>query len=175
MGNNNTNTKENNPAVPNNNNPNAANPTTVIKVDGKDIPKESVPQVNPQDKPVVPTPGAEIKGNINVQDFIKNTTTETKTLDSEQEARIAKAKLLTDAINSRFYFENVQYVNSETGDRIGSKIRYTKDPNGKTIYDYMNDPEVTAHVGFKLMDEEDQQDGSIVNKQISIYWVNPVY
>lgn len=123
----------------------------------------------------VPQPGADIKGNVNVADFIKKTTTETSNLDSEQEARVKKAKLLSDAVNSRFYFENVQYVNSETGEKIGSKIRYTKDPNGKTIYDYMNDPEVTAHVGFKLMDEEDQQDGGIVNRQISIYWVNPVF
>lgn len=123
----------------------------------------------------VPQPGADIKGNVNVADFIKKTTTETSNLDADQEARIKKAKLLSDAINSRFYFENVQYVNSETGEKIGSKIRYTKDSNKKTIYDYMNDPEVTAHVGFKLMDEEDQQDGGIVNKQISIYWVNPVF
>lgn len=123
----------------------------------------------------VPQPGADIKGNVNVADFIKKTTTETSNLDADQEARIKKAKLLSDAVNSRFYFENVQYVNSETGEKIGSKIRYTKDPNGKTIYDYMNDPEVTAHVGFKLMDEDDKQDGGIVSRQISIYWVNPVF
>lgn len=117
----------------------------------------------------------EIPADINTDELITNAQTEIKSGDAEQEARVKKAELLTQAINSRYYFENVRYENSETGEPVGgTRIRYTQDPYKKTIYDYMNDEVVNQHIGFKVS-EDDPKDGSIVDKQITIYWKNPAF
>jgi hypothetical protein len=114
-------------------------------------------------------------GDINTDELINNAQTEISAGDAEANARAEKAKLLTQAINSRYYFENINFANAETGEQIGgSRIRYVADPFGKTIYDYLNDETVNQHIGFKVPDD-DPKDGSIVNKQITIYWKNPTF
>lgn len=112
---------------------------------------------------------------INTDELISSAQTEIKSGDEEQEARKKKAELLTKAINSRHYFEDINFANAETGEQVGgSRIRYVKDPYGKTVYDYMADETVNQHLGFKI-DENDPKDGSIVDKQISIFWKNPAF
>ena len=114
------------------------------------------------------------QGDINIDQLISESTKEIKTGDEAQETRKKKQELLMQAINSRMYIENIIFKNTETDEQVGTKMRYVKDPYGKTVYDYANDPEITAHLGFKIPDE-DPKDGSPINKQITIYWVNPVF
>jgi len=114
-------------------------------------------------------------GDINTDAIIEGAETEITSGNTEEEERAKKAELLTQAITSRYYFENINFQNSETGEQVGgSRIRYIADPYGKTIYDYMNNEAVNQHIGFKVPDD-DPQDGSIVNRQITIYWKNPAF
>lgn len=118
--------------------------------------------------------GTDNTGGLDIDKLISESTKEIKTGDEVQEARKKKQQLLMRAINSRMYIENIVFKNTETDEQVGTKMRYVQDPYGKTIYDYMNDPEITAHLGFKVP-EGDNKDGSVIEKQISIYWVNPVF
>lgn len=111
---------------------------------------------------------------LDIDKLISESTKEIKTGDEVQDARKKKQELLMRAINSRMYIENIVFKNTETDEQVGTKMRYVKDPYGQTIYDYMNDPEITAHLGFKVP-EGDKKDGSVIEKQISVYWVNPVF
>jgi hypothetical protein len=122
-------------------------------------------------------PKPEVKkqdGDLDIDKLITESTKEIKTGNEAQSARKKKKELLDKALNSRMYIEPITFKNVETDEFVGSKMRYTKDKDGKTIYDYMQDPEVTAHIKFKVP-EGDPRDGSPVTKQISISWVNPVY
>jgi len=94
-----------------------------------------------------------------------------QTVDQKKAARIKKAELLTKAINSKHNFETVQYVDDETKEFIGSRIRYLPDADNKTVYDYADDPEVSAHLEFKI-DEKDPRNGEPVDQQVSIAWIN---
>lgn len=114
------------------------------------------------------------QGDINIDQLISESTKEIKSGDEAQEARKKKQELLMRAINSRMYIENIIFKNTETDEQVGTKMRYVKDPYGKTVYDYANDEEITAHLGFKIPDE-DPQDGSPIERQITIYWTNPVF
>lgn len=111
---------------------------------------------------------------MDIDKLISESTKEIKTIDTAQDERKKKQERLMTALSALNYMETVVYKNEETNEEIGTKFRYTKDPHGKTIYEYINDPEISDHIGFKL-DENDQQDGSFIEKQISIYWINPVF
>lgn len=121
-----------------------------------------------------------VEGDVSIEGLIKGTQEEIKEGEQATLSRVEKSQLLTRAINSRHYFENLNYINTETGEQpvemegSGNRIRYGKDPKGKSIYDYMNDPEVTKHIGFKVP-EDDPKDGSIVTKQITVFWTNPEF
>ena len=53
-------------------------------------------------------------------------------------------------------------------------MQYVKDEDGKTIYDYINDPLVKEHITF-VVPEDDPQDGTPVNKQITFFWNKPTF
>ena len=146
------------------------------------IPKPGEPTNPPAPQPQNSTqPAAGGSGTVATTDtgldidkLISESTQEIKTADEAQNARVEKQKMLMTALNSKNYMETIIYKNEETDEEIGRKLRYVPDPFGKTIYDYMNDPEVTAHIGFKVP-EGDPQDGSYIDEQISVYWINPVF
>lgn len=112
--------------------------------------------------------------SLDIDKLITESTGEIKAADTAQTERQKKQELLMRAINSRMYMENITYKNVESDEFVGTKMRYYEDPYGKSVYDYMNDPEVTAHIGFKVP-KEDPKDGTPVNEQITIYWINPVF
>lgn len=118
--------------------------------------------------------GSGTNTGLDIDKLISESTEEIKTADEAQNARVEKQKTLMTALNALNYKETIIYRNEETGEEIGTKFRYTVDPFGKTIYDYMNDEEITGHIGF-VIDESDPQDGSFIEKPISIYWINPVF
>ena len=199
MGNNNTN---NNPATPDGqptqSTNGAPNRTTVVKDqrtgnlpnqppggNTNAIPKPGEPTNPPAPQPqnsTQPAAGTVPQGSgtvstdtgLDIDRLISESTQEIKAGDDAQKARVEKQKMLMTALNSKNYMETIIYKNEETDEEIGRNLRYVPDPYGKTIYDYMNDPEVTAHIGFKV-DENDPQDGSFIEKQISVYWINPVF
>jgi hypothetical protein len=110
--------------------------------------------------------------DVNIDEFIASGTGEIKTGEEKESERQRVTKFLTKAIESRFKFERIIFNNSETGEFVGTKMQYVKDEDGKTIYDYINDPEVNKYIQF-VVSEDDPQDGSPVNKQISFFWVKP--
>lgn len=130
-------------------------------------------EINPNAPQALPVEGGQQPG-LGIEELITKSTKEIKSADEAQNERVKKQERLMTALNSRMYMEEVIYKNEETQEELGRKLRYTKDPSGKTIYDYMNDPEVQDHLGFKI-DENDPQDGSFIEKQISVYWINPVF
>lgn len=111
---------------------------------------------------------------FDIEKAISESTKEIKSADDSQLQRVEKQKRLMAAVNSRRNMESVIFINNETQKEVGRKLRYLPDASGKTIYDYMNDPEVQEHIGFKVADS-DPRDGSFIEKQISIYWINPVF
>ena len=112
--------------------------------------------------------------DVDIDKMISTSEQEVKTIDADQQARIDKQKRLMDAINSRAYFERLIYNNIETGQVIGTKLKYTKDPYGKTVYDYMNDPEISEHIEFTAA-EGDPMDGSPVDRQVTFFWKKPTF
>lgn len=112
--------------------------------------------------------------DVDVDKMIASGEQETKELDAEIQARKDKMELLQRAINSRNNFERLIYNNVETGEFIGTKLKYIEDSDGKTVYDYMNDPEVSEHLEF-VAAEGDAQDGSPVDRQVTFYWKKPTF
>jgi hypothetical protein len=150
------------------------NKTKVVKIEGNTIP--SPQQLN---KAVVQPPAAPAQqqkdpNDVNIDEFIASGTGEIKTGEEKESERQRKTKFLTKAIESRFKFERIIFNNSETGEFVGTKMQYVKDEDGKTIYDYVNDPEVNEHIQF-VVPEDDPQDGSPVNKQITFFWTKPTF
>lgn len=152
--------------------------TKVVQVQGNTIPNQQVGQQ--QGKVVAPAPGSgqvapqNNPDNIDIGKFIAENVAEVRTGEEKETEKKKKMEYLTKAINSRFNFERIVFNNSETGEFIGSKMQYVKDGDGKTIYDYINDPVVTEHIQF-VVPEDDPQDGSPVNKQISFFWTKPTF
>ena len=157
--------------------------TKVVQVQGNTIPNQ-VGQ--PQGKVVAPAPGsgqvpqpnqppvATDPDNIDINQFIADNVAEVRTGEEKENEKKKKMEYLTKAINSRFNFERIIFNNSETGEFIGTKMQYVKDGDGKTIYDYINDPVVTEHIQF-VVSEDDPQDGSPVDKQITFFWTKPTF
>jgi hypothetical protein len=112
--------------------------------------------------------------DIDIDKFISESTAEIKTGQERETERAKKTKYLTKALESRNNYERIIFSNSETGELIGKKIAYTKDDDGKSVYDYMNDPIVQEHIEF-LVPEDDPQDGSPVLGPVSFYWKKPTF
>ena len=155
--------------------------TKVVQVQGNTIPNQL-----PQGKVVAPAPGSgqvvapnqqqqqQDPDNIDIGKFIAENVAEVRTGEEKETEKKKKMEYLTKAINSRFNFERIIFNNSETGEFVGSKMQYVKDSDGKTIYDYINDPVVTEHIQF-VVSEDDPQDGSPVDKQITFFWTKPTF
>lgn len=144
-----------------------------VNTEGQNVPQESI-NLDQVDIQNVQGVKLDNKGSVNVGSLLKGTQSGIKTADEKITSRKEKADLLTKAINSQYNFETIQYINDETGEVIGTKIRYLPDTDEKTIYDYMEDEDISAHLGFKVP-EGDNKDGQPVDSQISVYWVNPVF
>lgn len=155
--------------------------TKVVQVQGNTIPNQQVGQQPQQGKVVAPAPGSgqvappqNNPDNIDIGKFIADNVAEVRTGEEKETEKQKKMEYLTKAINSRFNFERIVFNNSETGEFVGSKMQYVKDTDGKTIYDYINDPVVTEHIQF-VVPEDDPQDGSPVTKQITFFWTKPTF
>jgi hypothetical protein len=155
--------------------------TKVVQVQGNTIPNQLGQQ--PQGKVVAPTPGSgqvapnqqqQDPDNIDIGKFIADNVSEVRTGEEKESEKKKKMEYLTKAINSRFNFERIIFNNSETGEFTGTKMQYVKDGDGKTIYDYINDPVVTEHIEF-IVPDNDPQDGSPVEKQITFFWTKPTF
>ena len=146
--------------------------TKVVQVQGNTIPNQQ-----PLGKVVAPGSGQVAQNNpdnIDIGKFIADNVAEVRTGEEKENEKKKKMEYLTKAINSRFNFERIIFNNSETGEFIGTKMQYVKDGDGKTIYDYINDPVVTEHIQF-VVSEDDPQDGSPVDKQITFFWTKPTF
>lgn len=112
--------------------------------------------------------------NIDLEKFISDSTTEIKKGDEKESEKKKKMELLTKAIESKTNMEPLVFNNAETEEFIGTKLRYVKDEDGKTVYDYMNDPVVSEHIEW-VVPEEDPRDGSPVEQQVSFFWKKPTF
>jgi hypothetical protein len=164
------------------------NKTKVVKVDGNTIPNASgtvqqTPPPQPVQQPAAATSHlvtdlksqqADNPDDIDLEKFISESSGEVKTSEEKESEKQRKMKILTKAIDSRNNFERIIFNNAETDEFIGTKIQYSKDTDGKTIYEYMNDPEVQEHLEF-VVPEGDPQDGSPVNQQVTFFWKKPTF
>jgi hypothetical protein len=111
--------------------------------------------------------------NINVQDFINQTSTEIGNVEAAKKARREKAKLLNRISKSLNKVSNNQKRNVMTNEVIAEYIEYLPDDQGKTIYDYMKDPEVARHIEFVF--PNGKQEGDILEQPITFYWKDPIF
>ena len=112
--------------------------------------------------------------NIDIDKFIADSSTEVKVFDEKEKARKEKTEYLNRILELRNNFRTIVFNNAETQEFVGTKIQYQADEDGKTIYDYINDPIVSEHIQF-VVPEADPQDGSPVDQQISFFWKKPTY
>lgn len=141
---------------------------------------EGVAKVNPAIDAAVKPPTATVgtavpnNDNIDIDKMIASGIAETQTLDADIQARKDKTEYLSKALEARTNFEQIPYHNVETGEIIGTRIRYLPDTDGKTIYDYMNEEAVKEHIVF-VAAEGDPTDGSPVDRQVTYFWAKPTY
>ncbi len=112
--------------------------------------------------------------NIDIDKFIADSTTEVKVFDEKTKARKERSEYLNRVLELRNNFRSIVFNNAETGEFVGTKIQYQADEEGKTIYDYINDPVVEEHIQF-VVPEADPRDGSPVDSQISFFWKKPTF
>lgn len=115
--------------------------------------------------------------DIDIEGIINASEKETAEIDKDKKARKERMEYLTkaiDALRGPKAFERLLFNNVETGEMVGTKIRYIKDNDGKTAYDYMNDPIIQEHLEF-VVPEDDPRDGSPVERQISYFWKKPTF
>jgi hypothetical protein len=112
--------------------------------------------------------------DIDIEKMISTSEGEVKSLDQETKKRQEITDKLQTALAARGRFERLLFNNIETGEMVGTKLRYLKDNDGKTIYDYMNDPVVQEHIEF-IAAEGDPMDGSPVDRQVTFYWKKPTF
>ena len=125
------------------------------------------------------TPSGTVPSNddIDIEGMINAGEKETAEIDKDKKARQERMEYLTKAIHAirgPKAFERLIFNNVETGEMVGTKIRYIKDNDGKTAYDYMNDPIIQEHLEF-VVPEDDPKDGSPVDRQISYFWKKPTF
>jgi hypothetical protein len=111
--------------------------------------------------------------NINVQDFINQTSTEIGNTEAAKKARNEKKMLLNRAAKSLNKVANNRKLNVTTNEVIAEYIEYLPDDKGKSVYDYMKDPEVARHIEFVF--PEGKQEGDVLEQPISFYWKDPVF
>lgn len=164
------------------NNSGATGATTIVNTNSKATPPQPGQQIDntvgtpgvtagnkqEQNKPQSTNPGLDINA------FVEQSTGAVKSADSKKQAKLERQALLTKVINSLTNIEKITYVDEETDEVKGSKIQYRPDGEGKTIYDYMQDETVQEHLGF-VVPEEDNQDGGLIDKQITFYWKKPTF
>jgi len=133
------------------------------------------PNNNPpsQQSPQAP-PQSQNPDNIDIDKFIADSSTEVKVFDEKEKARKEKTEYLNRILELRNNFRTIVFNNAETQEFVGTKIQYQADEDGKTIYDYINDPIVSEHIQF-VVPEADPQDGSPVDQQISFFWKKPTF
>jgi len=129
--------------------------------------------VNPNLNAPTQTQGQD-PNNIDIDKFISDSTTEVKVFDEKTKARKERSEYLNRVLELRNNFRTIVFNNAETGEFVGTKIQYQPDEEGKTIYDYINDPVVDEHIQF-VVPEADPQDGSPVDSQISFFWKKPTF
>lgn len=127
------------------------------------------PEVKQLDDNVVKT-----EKGFDAKAFIKGSESNiSKAVEKESEKQRIH-KLLTAAFESMTNFDRTNYFDEERQELIGTKIRYLPDKDGKTVYDYAADPDVASRLVI-VIDEDDPQDGSEIERQVSHYWINPLY
>lgn len=161
-------------------NPNVAPTTTSVNPTPGPAPQQQQEEVKTntaaQGSPNVqqPSPEKQDPSNIDIEKFIEGSDKELKVVDDKQQARIDKKLLLEQALDSRFHYDKIKYNNTETDEYLGTRIQYKPDKNGKSIYDYMNDPVVKEHIEF-IPAEGDLLDGSPVERAFTFYWIKPTF
>jgi len=135
--------------------------------------------VTPPSSSSTTTPSGTVPSNddIDIEGMINAGEKETAEIDKDKKARQERMEYLTKAIHAirgPKAFERLIFNNVETGEMVGTKIRYIKDSDGKTAYDYMNDPIIQEHLEFVVPDD-DPKDGSPVDRQISYFWKKPTF
>jgi hypothetical protein len=119
--------------------------------------------------PAPPTGGQ----NINVQDFINQTSTEIGNTEAAKKARDEKKALLNRAAKSLNKVATNRKINVTTNEVIAEYIEYIPDNQGKSVYDYMKDPEVSRHIEFVF--PNGKQEGDVLEEPITIYWKDPIF
>jgi hypothetical protein len=107
-------------------------------------------------------PQSQDPNNIDIDKFIADSSTEVKVFDEKEKARKEKTEYLNRILELGNKFRTIIFNNAETQEFVGTKIQYQADEDGKTIYDYINDPVVAEHIQF-VVPEADPQDGSPVD------------
>ena len=136
------------------------------------------PQVKEVGDGVIKAPPEAVKAKaqdgFDAKAFIKGSESSLNKATEQETEKQRIHKLLTAAFESMSNFDRSSYFNEETQEVIGTKIRYLPDAEGKTVYDYAADPDVASRLVI-VIDENDPQDGSEIDKQVSHYWINPIY
>ncbi len=121
-----------------------------------------------------PPPQSQDPNNVDIDKFIADSATEIKVFDEKEQARKEKTEYLNRILELRNKFRTIIFNNAETQEFVGTKIQYEQDEDGKTIYDYIDDPVVSEHIQF-VVPEADPRDGSPVDQQISFFWKKPTF
>lgn len=111
--------------------------------------------------------------NINVDDFINDAEMEIGDVQAAKKARREKGVLLNKAVKSLNKVNNVQKKNVITGEIIAEYIEYGKDNDGKSVYDYMDDPFVNQHIAFVF--PAGKKRGDKLKDPLTFYWKDATY
>lgn len=166
---------------------NTSNPSPTIKVGASQeggLENAGTPGVTggnkqEQNKPASTNPGdlgnAQNSNGLDINQFVQSSTGAIKSADEKTQAKKERQTYLNKVFNALNNIETIVYTDEETDEVLGSKIRYRQDSEGKTIYDYMQDEIVQEHLGFVIPEGDGQENGGLIEKQISFYWKKPTY
>ena len=112
--------------------------------------------------------------NVNVDQFVNQTNTEIGNEKAALDAKNAKKELIRKALNSLNKFSNNVVKNVETNEIIGEYLEYLPDNDGKTVYDYMKDPEVSKHLQYVFPKDQKEGDNKLT-APITPVWIDPYY
>lgn len=111
--------------------------------------------------------------NINVTDFVNETNEaigdEEKAINARKAHSLKRAKL-SRALQRT---SNVERKNVTTNEVIGEYIEYLPDNEGKTVFDYIADPELSQVA--ELIYPAGYKEGDRFTELISVYWKDPKY
>jgi recombination DNA repair RAD52 pathway protein len=111
--------------------------------------------------------------NINVDQMINETNQEIGNEQAAKTAREQKKILLSKATKSLDKVATNTVLNVETNEIIGEYLEYLPDHDGKTVFDYMKDPEVTRHIQFVL--PQGYKEGDKITEKITPCWIDPTF